>query len=219
MGWYTSGPGDLQYKYGNVGELAAEMSGAGRFSISPRVTLQDEDGEFIEELEFLSDWQTEFEKRGLDWPSLPFEANSLVKDPKSFDWEKYLADLERLVLGHRELFERVAKETDEQQSIANIMIEFDQHIEFDRNEWPELVAFLNAFTEEELLTLEDIRRGTHGKYNDYILPDDKQHVWGKLSDEQQLLLHALGQAVLCDEDLYLSQPGDDTQRDIWSSED
>jgi hypothetical protein len=214
MGWYTSGPDGLSYKYGNVVRLARQCP-VGKCAIAPRIGLCDEEGDAIEDIAFFSDLQLEIEKRGLPWQHLELVADDMevARDVDLRQLQTFLADLVQKYIGS---ILEVATEVGETE-ICSISTSFDFSWQLLEPDWPRFLAWLNEpLADEVCFTRENLSKGTL-KDDWYWPPDELARSARTLLEDnaRDLALAAAGAACVTNEALALNQPDDDYEVVVW----
>jgi len=229
MGWYTTGPGELQYKYGDVFAVA-RSSKVGTLLVIPRVAAFDPDGELIEaeDLMFLGPLQAAIERRGLPWRHLDLAldvdaSGESIRVPVERPPAAILDDIADLVAEHAaSVCQTITEVAGQDVEVARLAVSIECRWTVAPAEIPALLAWLNApLGEASPITVERLREGSIDELDDYVPSEALEDVFASFEDgdaPRHLAAYALAMAVLADEPLYLDQPDDDHQQDAWSSE-
>jgi hypothetical protein len=218
MGWYTTGPGNLEFKYGNVLELATWLGSLGEFRVTPRVEVSNEAKETISEYSFLSEWQKGFEKNGYKWKHILFDEDDLVVDSNKFKPKAYKKYLKELVVKNIYLFRKLIRTLPgrENERIISASIEIEYSLHISKTRYQDILDCINPSKDKSLLTLTDIDNGTFIDDDTYFeLPLSKSWMTKQLSINSILALNGVAFAYKNNEDFYLFQPGDDSWTNVW----
>ncbi len=211
MGWYTSGPGDVEYKYGDVVE-AASSSGLGRLTVVPRIYNGDID---LGDLEFLGRAQRAAIKRGLPWSPLDFDlevdssGESLVV-PLDVDVSALLGTIAEHVEAHgATLRALVGREDEGDEGLSELSVSLEFAWEVGQEQRDALLAWLNGPLKAPV-TWEALGRGALDDYPWYNPPKDLKRAFKALEEDspRHLVAVMLGAAALSDAAFNLYQPDD-----------
>jgi hypothetical protein len=221
VGWYTRGPGDLEYKYGDVFGLA-RACGLGRLEIVPRVrVIAGGDEVAVDDLEFVGPLQRAIERTWLPWVPFRFDAGGeAVEVPRDRDAGAELDELAHLVESYADSIARVYEAAGVDKPIEELIASFDASWTLPAADVPALLAWLNAPLDGGPITLAALREG-QADDGWYEPPADLQDAFDTLEGDEprHLALHAVAWAALAggDDDLVLDQPDDEHQQDAWTA--
>ncbi len=218
MGWYTTGPGGLEWKYGNVLELSTWIGSLGEFRVVPRVEIHHEEGDVILDYSFLSEWQHGFEKNSLEWVHIPFEGDTIIVDRHKFKPKTYKNQLKDLVIKNIGLFQQLVNILLEEESekIASATIEIEYSLHISKEKYQDILNKINPSKDLSLLTLADIDAGTFT--DSYFELHPSTWMTQQFSEDALLALNGVAFAYKNKEDFYLFQPGDDSWTEVWTSQ-
>jgi hypothetical protein len=209
VGWFTTGPGGLREKSGDV-RAVARSSRLGTLCLIPRVNAENAEGEVIEtdDLEFLGTLQDTIERSGLPWRHLDFTGESLRVD-YDVDVRLTLRELGDLVAEQADSVLSVLAEVDADAVISRLTVSVDVEWTLAEPDFPALVEWLNApFGGSEPLSLTGLAEG-----------NVDEHDFGRLAVDdhaRHLAALALVGAVRTGGPVWLNQPDDDLTFLAWN---
>lgn len=224
MGWYTEGPAELQYKYGDV-VTAARASGLGHLTVVPRVLAQTADDIVDTELEFLGLLQRAIEKLELPWQ--PFEFDRGV-DPSGesmtvdldFDPTELLLDITEQVRAYApSVIRALEDEAQEPLGIESLIVSLEFSWQLGADQREPLLAWLNqacptgTTVTEALLRAGRIDRAWYEPAPELVPAFEH---WQKHDPSRDLVAHALAWAVIGGAEFRLHQPDDMYQMRAWT---
>jgi hypothetical protein len=230
MGWYAHGPGNLDWKYGDVVAVARE-SGLGRLFMVPQIVADfgEEDVE-LDDLEFLGPLQRRIQKLGLPWgPPIAFKGRGAeaVLVPPGADVLEMLRGYAEQVSEHvTSVLTAIERTVEDPAPVEELFVSASFYWELPKKDYGKLVAWLNGSTGlATKITLALLRKGKlegatrsslGGTFGWYHPPDELRDIEGALAGEHcAFAFHGLAQALLTGEKLVLSQPDDDYQLVAW----
>lgn len=232
MGWYTIGPGDLQYKLGDVYALAKEC-GLGSLEFIPRLLVEDEEDIIeIDEIEFYALLQEEAIKIGLPWQKkINFDLDDAgevtegVEVSFEMDIDSFMQEFSESVLSNIDNIVLVIQEflDDDNLSKEDIRITLNIEISWSLTEadYPQLIDWINQGLGDKIAPIR-LNGLKEGNIEDgwYKAPQGLEDTFSILSNDEnrRLALQALGCAVVSGDPLFLDQPGDDYEVEVWGDD-
>ena len=221
MGWYTSGPGGLSFKYGYVAQLA-RACGLGRLTVTPRIITPIE----IDDLEFLGPLQRRIKELKLPWrPELAFSGPGRESLPvaRDVDLMAQLALFAGQVQRHRKsVLKAIEKTVEDGDDVDELTVSMECDWSLPPGQLRRFVDWVNAPLEarQKKISMAGLRKGKLDARDWYRPPRVLAKTFAALErdDDRSLALRALAHAAVSGEPIRLGQPDDDYQVTVWTQE-